>query len=750
MNVQSYGFSREIAALRWRFLTPKGVTLNGNSERYKMSSKPKKIEAVVFSPNLRADDELANFWMRQATIRLRREIAWLWQERGLNAPSRNEQLPLFTDKLSVSLDLTRHWAEKQNFFERDVTAKYLSESLCAKPPAPKNLKQGSFGWAIRELELEDVAVFALALALGTVFDANMGSVIAACLNDGAKIYPNLMLVQRLWDAPEAVLDLADPLHPLFSFGLLSLGTNRFYAENFWEQPLTVSALVARRLLGDGEVKTEALSPVSEKNKADLTEVGRLVAYRLKSDKPEKLRLIPLLSAKGAACVETVAGIAHLSKREVLKFDGDEALLENKNYLNALTTLCWLENKDLFIKAEIFGEAEKRRSPNEDLPLISLPVNVFLSISEGKQIGHIDAEMLLPIVKIPPLSYAERLQIWQTEFGAEAKKYQPILSEIARRFRYEKETIRKICAELKTLPKKPDDKDFIAACRAELNLDIGELAAAVTPRFDDEELILPPKQTLQFEEQLTAMRSLTKVHYGWGTAKAWNEGGITILFAGPSGTGKTMAAEIMAFRLNLPMFRVDLSQVVNKYIGETEKNLKRIFDAADISDMVLFFDEADSLFGKRTEVSHSNDRFANQEISYLLERMERFKGLAILATNQKKALDGAFLRRLRDIIDFPLPETEQRKKIWAQVIPKAADISDLNLDFLARQFPLAGGNIRSIVFNACLQSAAQENGKKLLLMKDVLVAVKREYDKMNRVISPEQFGIYAKDIAFLEK
>ncbi len=722
-----------------------------------MSSKNKKNEYVVFSPNLRAADELANFWMRQAMIRLRCEIAWLWQERGLNAPSNNEQLPPAADKVSVSLDLTRHWAEKQNFFTADVAAKYLTELLAAEPPSPKKLRRGSFGWTIKELELEDVAIFALALALTTAFDANMGSVIAACLNDAAKIYPNLMLMQRLWDTPEEVLTLADPLHPLFSFGLLQqpAGANRFYAETFWEQPLTVSSLIARQLMFGKDVKTDGLSPLAVERidkieKTAVPDAGRLIGYRLKAEKPEKLRVVPLLANKGAARRETVAGISRLSKRDVWEFDGNAVLLENENYLNTLVTLCWLQDKDLFIKPEIFSEAEKRRHLNEGLPLTSLPVNLFLSISEGKQIGHIDAELLLPTVKIPPLTYAERVGIWQKEFGKDAKKFKEIIGEIARRFRYEKETIREICRELKALPGNLRDEDFIAACRAALNLDIGELAATVEPRFEDEKLILPPKQTLQFEEQLNAMRSLTKVHYVWGTAKAWNEGGITVLFAGPSGTGKTMAAEIMAFRLNLPMLRVDLSQVVNKYIGETEKNLKRIFDAADISDMVLFFDEADALFGKRTEVSDSRDRYANLEVSYLLERMERFKGLAILATNRKKGLDEAFLRRLRCIIDFPLPEAEQRKQIWKQVIPKAADASGLDFNFLARQFPLTGGNIRSIVFNACLQSAASQNGEKRLLMSDVLVAVKREYDKLNRVLSLEQFGNYAKGIAVLEQ
>jgi vesicle-fusing ATPase len=222
---------------------------------------------------------------------------------------------------------------------------------------------------------------------------------------------------------------------------------------------------------------------------------------------------------------------------------------------------------------------------------------------------------------------------------------------------------------------------------------------------------------------------------------WNEGGITALFAGPPGTGKTMAAEILAHQLDLPMYRIDLSQVANKYIGETEKNLKRLFDAADVSDCVLFFDEADSLFGRRTETRDAHDRYANLEISYLLDRMERFKGLAILASNRKKDLDEAFLRRLRYVIDFPLPSREQRLQIWSRSIPPGVGRDSVDLEFLARSFPLAGGHIRSIVFNACLQAAHRRAGRELG-MEEIMIAVKREYDKLRRPLTLEQAGVYS--------
>ena len=719
-----------------------------------MSINSAQSEQVVFSPNLWADDELANYWMRQATLRSRREIAWMWHERGLSASPQSGELPPLVDKASESLDLSRHWVEKQQFFARNVAAKFLSEQLAAPPPMPTDMRRGSFGWVITELGLDDVSAFALALGLASACDASFGAVIAACLNDHARIYPNLMLIQRLWQRPEDVLTLADPMHSLFRYGLLrrSMPSARPYADTFWEQPLAVPSLVARVLLFDGEMSPSGLTLLdpAQSEQGDLAETDKLIAYRLKTERPEHLRIVPLQGNRRSPYRQTALDLARFSTRALWEYRGDPALLGDMEYLNMLVTLCWLGDRDLLIHHELFDGMEKHRERNEGLPLLSVPVTLFIPISERRQIQHIEPELLLPVVKIPSLSFEQRLSVWRAEFGRDADQFDHVLKEMARRFRYEKETIRQICGELKALPGKPDVDDFIAACRIEMSVDIGELAAYVEPRFANERLILPHKQALQFEEQLAAMLSLTEVHYGWGTARAWNEGGITVLFAGPPGTGKTMAAEIMAYRLKLPMYRIDLSQVVNKYIGETEKNLKRIFDAADISDMVLFFDEADALFGKRTDVSDSRDRYANLEISYLLERMERFKGLAILATNRKRDLDEAFLRRLRYVIDFPAPDEAQRAEIWQQVIPLAvAEQSRIDIPFLARQFPLSGGHIRSIVFNACLQSAHRQNGTTQLYMKDVLVAVKREYDKMNRSLSHDHLGAYAKEIEQLD-
>jgi ATPase family protein associated with various cellular activities (AAA) len=725
-----------------------------------MVALTRKQEVVTFSPDLRADDAWANYWMRQVTVRLRREVWWCWHERGA-VPGDSSSLPPFTDKVSTALDLSRFWAEKKQFYVSDPTARYLSEQLAVKPPRTRDtpVQRGSFGWVMAELQLDDVSSFVLALALTVAFDASMGSVIAACLNDQTKVQPNLALAQKLWDEPEETLRLADPFHPLFSYGVIRRGvrSDQYFVETNWEAPLTVPAVVANQLLfSEHPLPQGLISAPSVDVGTELRETAQLASLRLNAARKDKLRLVPVLGAKGSPRLELAQAIAQFDGKPLVHFQGELAPHDDAEYLNSIATVCWLRDSHLYLSKEppSTSPSDKHHSERYPLPAATIPATVFFAISERRQLVHLPADLLSPVVAVLPSTYSERLGYWQTGLGPKAAGLDLLLAEGARRFRFEKQTIEAVCAELRALPGEITAHDFIAACRAELDSDIGELASRVNPRFSDEELILQHKQHLQFKEVVKAMQSLTEVHYRWGTGKVWNEGGISVLFAGPPGTGKTMAAEILALKLDLPMYRIDLSQVVNKYIGETEKNLKRVFDVADVSDMILFFDEADSLFGRRTEVSDAHDRYANLEISYLLERMERFKGLAILATNRKRDLDEAFLRRLHYIIDFQLPDVKERKRIWRQVIPERADSSQLDLDFLAEQFPLAGGNIRSVVFNACLQcadgSGFRQNGGGQITMKEIIIAVKREYDKLNRTLSLQQYGDYAAMVEGLER
>lgn len=724
-----------------------------------MTEVSKTKEAITFSPSLHAEDTCANYWMRQVTIRLRREICWSWHERGVLPQSNIAPLPPFLDKLPAILDMRRFWEEKRRFYQTDPTARYLTDQLESDPPcADQYSLRGSFGWVVDQLRLDDLSAFVLALGLAMAFDNSMGSVVAACLNDPARTHPNLALAQKLWDYPEQVFKVADPAHLLFRYGLLQLSSQTPQSYIDWERPIVVPSILANQLLFPAIAFPTTLAPVIVESDQEFafTDTARLITSRLNIKTGDTLRIVPIRGPKGSTHREIVRGIANGANRNVVEFQGDPGFLENSHYLNSIATLCWLRGVDLFLN-EVQVSAlslDKQRSDNHLLPLQSIPITIFLGIAERSQLAHIPGHLLLPLVDVPKFSYHERIAYWKEALGTKARGLDGFIAECSRRFRYEKETINAISEGLKGFSQPISEKDFVMACRAELELSIGELAQRVIPRFEDDELILPPKQHLLFQEIIKAMKSLTEVHYGWGADKVWNEGGISVLFAGPPGTGKTMAAEILAIKLDLPMYRIDLSQVVNKYIGETEKNLKQLFDAADVSDTILFFDEADSIFGRRTEVKDAHDRYANLEISYLLERMERFKGLAILATNRKKDLDEAFLRRLRYIIDFPLPCAEERKKIWHQVIPKAVDSSQLDFEYLAKQFQLTGGHIRSIVFNACLQSAngartCADDFKGRLTMEQIIISVKREYDKLNRSVSLEQFGPYAKIVERIE-
>jgi SpoVK/Ycf46/Vps4 family AAA+-type ATPase len=231
-----------------------------------------------------------------------------------------------------------------------------------------------------------------------------------------------------------------------------------------------------------------------------------------------------------------------------------------------------------------------------------------------------------------------------------------------------------------------------------------------------------------------------VYEQWGFGAKLSRGrGIVALFAGPSGTGKTMAAEVLAHRLDLDLYRIDLAGVISKFIGETEKNLKRVFDAAEQSGAILFFDEADALFGKRSEVRDSHDRYANIEINYLLQRMEDYRGLAILATNRKSLLDQAFLRRLRFLIDFPLPLAADRLRIWRGAFPAQAQLELLDYQLLGR-LELSGGSITNIALNAAFLAASEQT---TIGMNHVLVAARREYSKIDKLMLESEFGRYYK-------
>ena len=279
-----------------------------------------------------------------------------------------------------------------------------------------------------------------------------------------------------------------------------------------------------------------------------------------------------------------------------------------------------------------------------------------------------------------------------------------------------------------------DQVWLACLKAaQPNLD--KLAQRLEAKATWDDLVLPEQETQALRQIVAQVRHRNCVYEEWGFAKKMNRGlGISVVFAGESGTGKTMAAEVIANELCLNLYRIDLSGVVSKYIGETEKNLRRVFDAAEDGGAILFFDEADALFGKRSEVKDSHDRYANIEVNYLLQRLEAYRGLAILATNMKQAMDVAFVRRLRFIVNFPFPDRTERKAIWSHVLPAEVPQEGVDVERLS-QFTLTGGSIHAIALQTAFLAA--DNGG-LVTMPHVLEAIRAELRKQDRPIVETEF------------
>jgi len=330
--------------------------------------------------------------------------------------------------------------------------------------------------------------------------------------------------------------------------------------------------------------------------------------------------------------------------------------------------------------------------------------------------------------------ADQRRLWELALGAAAARSGQVIDEVAQQFHLSAETILALGASVGA-PQAPDaavgGTRLWNACRSVSRPRLETMAERIAPAAGWDDLVLPPLQMEMLRQLAAQSRNRMTVYERWGFAARGRRGlGISALFAGPSGTGKTLAAEVLAKALSLDLYRIDLSSVVSKYIGETEKNLGLVFDAAESGGCLLLFDEADAIFGRRAEVKDSHDRYANIEVGYLLQRMESFQGLAILTTNVKSALDRAFQRRLRFTIDFPFPGAAERQAIWLRAFPEETPTEGLEPALLA-SLNMAGGSIRNIALNAAFL-AAEETGP--VRMTHVLQATQFEAAKVERPIA----------------
>ena len=420
---------------------------------------------------------------------------------------------------------------------------------------------------------------------------------------------------------------------------------------------------------------------------------------------------------------------------------------HKDILSILVREAWFKSALLHINTiEIFGETATDRLDPLWQALKTMPADCVIEggavwvPAPNKPLGVVTLTFTYPPIEQRKLWWQHCFHRYDLATNAETTE------ELAQRYRMTYAQIQS-AASLAAVTAKTNQPNYsnsseewedyvaqtlFASARAQTGHELATLATKISPRATWDDLILPEDQTAQLHEICNRFKYRDKVLNQWGYAQKLSYGlGITVLFSGGSGTGKTMAAEVIANALGLDLYRIDLSQVVNKYIGETEKNLDRVFTAAANANAILFFDEADALFGKRTEVKDAHDRYANLETSYLLQKMEQHEGIAILATNLSDNLDQAFIRRLAFSIHFPFPDDAHRLLLWQRVWPEATPVADdLNLDLLAREIKLSGGNIKNI----CLASSflAATDGE--ILRADHLIhASKREHDKLGETM-----------------
>ncbi|WP_431284185.1 ATP-binding protein [Humitalea sp. 24SJ18S-53] len=334
---------------------------------------------------------------------------------------------------------------------------------------------------------------------------------------------------------------------------------------------------------------------------------------------------------------------------------------------------------------------------------------------------------------PPADASEREALWRLALGPAADRMAPELAAVAERFALDGAAVATIAGNLAILPPAEAARRLWPEARALARQPLDALAERLDPRAEWDDLVVPAPVRQGLEEIRLHVAQAARLHGTWGFAARGRAMGLAALFAGPSGTGKTMAAEVLARSLDLDLYRIDLSQTVSKFIGETEKNLKRIFDAGEASGAILLFDEADALFGKRSEVKDSHDRYANIEVSYLLQRMEAYAGLAILTTNQRAALDPAFRRRLRFVLGFPFPDAVLREALWRGAFPAATPVADLDYPRLA-QLTLAGGHIRNLALSAAHLAMAAGTPVGMAQLKQAALA---EYAKLEQPLTSSE-------------
>jgi hypothetical protein len=623
-----------------------------------------------------------------------------------------------------------------------------------------------------EFELSAFEQDVLLLALAPELDLKYETLYAYLNNDVNRKWPTHDLALRLFtdDAAQAASSRRElePTSTLYASGLLrqleppqqsasSLATSfaaspvfvRFVLQLPTEDPQLATFVTSdtTQARGPGILSTEQLT--------DVESLSSLFAER-----PP-----PVLVFEGRSGSGREAAAQHLCDSlslRLLRVDLDAARLAGEalpHLLDTLVLVARLENAALWAAPlEAVLDASGKRGADARLittRLLASTGPLILGAGPGVAWRQILGDARCLHVPFPDPPRNERERLWALNLAERGVAVPPSLcGELADNFALNASQIRRAvasAADARPIAGKSDvplSEELYRAARAESGHELAKLATKVEQPHSWSDLVLPAATLQRVREVAAAIRHRHRVFDEWGFGRRIATGrGLKVLFAGTSGTGKTMTAGVIAREIGVDLYRIDLATVVSKYIGETEKNLDRIFRAADDSNAILFFDEADALFGKRSEVKDAHDRYANIEISYLLQKMEQHEGAVILATNLRKNIDEAFGRRMHYVIEFPMPDARQRELLWRGIFPPTAPLADdVDLPFLGRQFGLAGGDIQNVALDAAFLAA--QDGQ-VITMRQLVVAVARQMAKQGRIPAAAEFRQYHDLIGYHE-
>jgi ATPase family associated with various cellular activities (AAA)/Winged helix domain, variant len=575
----------------------------------------------------------------------------------------------------------------------------------------------------------------LMLAASTELDPSIAARCAEANGNPWAAYPTLALALTV--LPEATWDVVSPQRPLRYWRLIELDEPR--AEALTATRIRIDERIASFLKGLN-VMDERLAPVVQPVTVTTglplslpttheRAVAEIVVALTEDGSGEHPPVIELVGADPAVRRGLAASAAQRLGRELYEVTAERVPSSSRELCDLIRL--W-ERETLLLPVLLYADiAEISREDSAGIDALCEQVrgHVLVACREPRPLRS----RHLRVVDTPRPTAAEQEALWRELLADDAAT----ASRLASGFDLSQQVIADVVRQVQHSGAGSDG--LWAACRAQTRPRLDTLARRVEPVACWDDLVLPDAELTLLRHIVDQVRGRGTVMRSWGLAERVTRGSaVTALFAGGSGTGKTLAAEVIAHELDLDMYRIDLAGVVSKYIGETERNLRRVFDAAEEGGALLVFDEADALFGKRSEVRDSHDRYANIEVSYLLARMEDYRGVAILATNLRHALDDAFLRRLRFIVTFPFPGPAERARLWARAFPAQAPVAELDTERLAR-LATSGGMIRNIALNAAFCAAGRGTE---VTMELVLEMARIEFRKLERHVNDADFTMEA--------